>query len=331
MNHEMTERKKSVKLTQKAFLVLNEEYLGQGGELSTLRSISVTSTKKTHENIAYISHFIYSKKILAALLLVPIFYGVLGKDSLYEFIQRYAQGTRCLVPNNYLTWEFTRPVSNCDFCRGVDSALYLRNISKEEFSRYAYSSRPMVVQGAASHWPAKRVFSLHFFKNLYESIEGAYESVEEECQFLHFKSDFANLREVFAMSERRAINLGEDPWYVGWKNCHPQVLEIMKRFYHVPHFLPDDAEIPQTNYVFLGYDQGAVMHLDYIPRLMWQAQILGSKTWTVAPTPECDRVCRKFDFSVGSGDILLLDTRIWYHGTYVENGHLSLTITSEYG
>ena len=64
---------------------------------------------------------------------------------------------------------------------------------------------------------------------------------------------------------------------------------------------------------------------------MWQGQIIGSKTWTVAPTPECDGVCKKFKFFVDTGDIILLDTRIWYHGTQVENGQFSLTITSEYG
>ena len=64
---------------------------------------------------------------------------------------------------------------------------------------------------------------------------------------------------------------------------------------------------------------------------MWQGQIIGSKTWTVAPTPECDDVCERFSFFVDTGDIILLDTRIWYHGTRVENGKFSLTITSEYG
>lgn len=28
-------------------------------------------------------------------------------------------GTRCIVPNNYLVWEATRPLSDCDFCRGM--------------------------------------------------------------------------------------------------------------------------------------------------------------------------------------------------------------------
>jgi len=64
---------------------------------------------------------------------------------------------------------------------------------------------------------------------------------------------------------------------------------------------------------------------------MWQAQIIGSKTWTVAPAPECDSECKSFKFSVNVADIVLLDTRIWYHGTNINNGNISLTITFEYG
>ena len=64
---------------------------------------------------------------------------------------------------------------------------------------------------------------------------------------------------------------------------------------------------------------------------MWQGQIRGSKTWSVVPTPECENICQGFNFSVATGDVILLDTRIWYHATYVEDGGLSVTITSEYG
>lgn len=76
----------------------------------------------------------------------------------------------------------------------------------------------------------------------------------------------------------------------------------------------------------LGFAQ-----LDYIPRLMWQAQIRGNKNWTVSPTPECDMKCSSFSFYVEPGDAVLIDTRIWYHGTSVAPGQFSMTIQSEYG
>lgn len=82
---------------------------------------------------------------------------------------------------------------------------------------------------------------------------------------------------------------------------------------------------------------------------MWQAQLKGSKTWFLRPTPECQDVCKSFSFSVEAGDAgkgpirkslfffnviyiaVLIDTRVWYHGTKIAKGEFSLSIQSEYG
>ena len=44
-------------------------------------------------------------------------------------------------------------------------------------------------------------------------------------------------------------------------NCHPQILQEMRKHYPKPHFLPKDCEIPSKEYVFMGYDAGATMHV----------------------------------------------------------------------
>lgn len=86
---------------------------------------------------------------------------------------------------------------------------------------------------------------------------------------------------------------------------------------------------------------------------MWQAQLQGNKSWILAPTPECDHLCHSFSFYVEPGDagmhflqrfffqipdspiycifLVLVDTRIWYHGTSIPKGQFALTIQSEYG
>lgn len=247
---------------QKAFLKLTENYIQHGAVINDLKSITMinVTNAKSAKNRSFATR---SKKLLV-MLFVPFLYGIFNRY-FYSNIIKSFQGTRCLLPNNYLVWEFTRPIMNCDYCRDVEAPLILPNLTKEEFRLYSYSSRPMIIKNAAYDWPARKEFTLEFFRNLYERIEGAYESVEEECQFLHFKSNFANLREVFAMSEDRALHReGEDVWYVGWKNCHSQILDIMKQFYNIPHFLPDDAEIPYSNYIFMGYEEGAVMHVSFV-------------------------------------------------------------------
>lgn len=54
---------------------------------------------------------------------------------------------------------------------------------------------------------------------------------------------------------------GKPSWYVGFSNCQEVILDQLRQLYPRPHFLPKDAEIPHTDYIFLGFDQGAVMHV----------------------------------------------------------------------
>lgn len=52
----------------------------------------------------------------------------------FNIFIEYFTSIRCFVPNNYMIWEATRPISNCQFCAGVDRPLILSNISQTEFS-----------------------------------------------------------------------------------------------------------------------------------------------------------------------------------------------------
>lgn len=179
------------------------------------------------------------------------------------WLLEYTLSTRCFVGNNYLVWEATRPISDCNHCRGLKGPIILPNMTKEDFKPYAYSSKPIIIKGAIAHWDAVKNLNYTFLKDLYLRIPGAMESVHKDCQFLHFKSNFMTLADVFQMSEDRVNNVhGEEPWYVGWSNCHPLILQELRKLYPVcPHFLPEDAELPNTDFVFLGYEQGAIMHV----------------------------------------------------------------------
>ncbi|CAH0729926.1 unnamed protein product, partial [Brenthis ino] len=244
----------------------------------------------------------------------------------------YLLSARCLLPINHLVWEATRPLADCNYCANVTKPIILQNITRQNFRKYAYSSKPIIAKDAIKHWRAINDFNFYMFKRLYEETAGSYESLEEGCQFLNFKTDLFSLKDVFEMPDIRVRNgPGQEPWYVGWGNCHPNILEKVRKFYNIPEFLPEDAEFPATENIFFGYEIGAVMHLDYIPRLMWQGQVKGNKTWTVVPVPECEDVCQKFQYYVEPGDVVLLDTRLWYHATSIPKGQFSLTVQSEYG
>lgn len=56
---------------------------------------------------------------------------------------------------------------------------------------------------------------------------------------------------------------GHPTWYVGFSNCQANILSELRTLYTRPHFLPADAEIPNTDYTFLGYNEGAVMHVSW--------------------------------------------------------------------
>ena len=125
---------------------------------------------------------------------------------------------RCALANNYFVMEMSRPVTDCDICRNVKDFVILDNPSKEEFARYAYTGQPIVVRGATDHWSALKTFSFEFFRKIYSEIPDAYESVENECQFFPFRTDFRRLSEVFEMPEERVRMSGDEPkpWYIGW-------------------------------------------------------------------------------------------------------------------
>lgn len=47
-------------------------------------------------------------------------------------------------------------------------------------------------------------------------------------------------------------------------NCHADILEEMHKYYSKPHFLPPEAEHSHVDYIFMGYQQGAFMHVSFL-------------------------------------------------------------------
>lgn len=203
-----TEYAKDLEETKDFVSNINEKYLNAGLKLEEIEKVFV-KTIDTHHHILYSS--LLKSTVLIVLLCALYEYNILNT------IFNYILGVRCIVPNNYFIWESTRPLSNCHFCQDINEPILLHNATQEEFAQYAYTSQPVVVKAAFLHWPAMKHFSWQFFKNLYDSVTDSYRSVDEECQFLHFKSDFISIKDVFSMSDARVRNLeNEKSWYVGW-------------------------------------------------------------------------------------------------------------------
>ena len=112
--------------------------------------------------------------------------------------------------------EILGPLVDCEFCKGVNHAPRLSNLSRVEFiHKYGFSGQPIIVTDATRTWKASTVFSYDFFKQLYLSRPGALDNDAEFGQFFQYSSNIRNLRELFNMSEDSVKFKGER-WYIGW-------------------------------------------------------------------------------------------------------------------
>ncbi|CAF3193825.1 unnamed protein product [Rotaria sp. Silwood2] len=243
----------------------------------------------------------------------------------------------CLAPKFESIIDIFRPPTSCDICHKLDHIERVSNITREEFEeKYAYTNRPVIITDGMNDWLAKEKFNFKFFKRLYRMNSSALRAVEENCQFFPYKNknEFETLGDVFDMNLERAYMIDEDyrPWYVGWSNCDYSTAYLLRQYYSRPYFLPEQSESSKLDWIFMGTPGlGAHMHIDNVDLPSWQAQVRGRKQWTLRPVPECLFQCKEFNFIVEPGEIIVLNTNVWYHKTFViSEDEISITIGSEF-
>lgn len=126
--------------------------------------------------------------------------------------------TPCIIDNNFFIMEMSRPLAPCTMCQNLTHVPHYDVIPKDKFlTEHAYSGRPAVISGATTNWTAMDNFSFWFFRDLYRKHPGSFDTVEEECQFFPYNTDFESLEDAFNMSDdQAAMKDGEKPWYFGW-------------------------------------------------------------------------------------------------------------------
>ncbi|ODN04824.1 hypothetical protein Ocin01_01817 [Orchesella cincta] len=240
------------------------------------------------------------------------------------------QEKRCLLPAHPILMEMTRPVADCGFCSSSDLIIEMDEVpSKTEFAKVAYLSKPVIIRGGGKRGGMPEGFDFHKLKEIFQSEPGGVDAVSEECQFLPFRSPFISLREAFdRISENSSW---EEPWYIGWSNCHPGVAGKLRELFPRPDFLPDDSSSSAIDWIFIGSPGlGASMHIDYVKRPSWQAQLSGIKRWILHPPPECESSCPEtLTFTIYPGDLLFLETNTWYHETLIDKDALSISVGSD--
>lgn len=231
--------------------------------------------------------------------------GILLVLALLLFNAHLFRTGNCLISMpNTLSHAFRKPEA-CDFCENVTEIVRVANIASNEFERdFAYKARPIIVTDATVNWTASKVFDFWYFQRLYRT---AAESSEDEmnCQFFPYKTEFNTLQEALSIPDER-VNYedGTLPWYFGWSNCNYEIAQQLREHYGRPYFLPETSENAATDWIFMGGSGlGAHMHVDNVRLPSWQAQIKGSKKWTLAPPPECYYQCATFSATVQTGEI----------------------------
>ena len=79
--------------------------------------------------------------------------------------------TPCLLRNNYLLMEATRPLTECHLCRHIDGPIIFRKApSQREFAQVAYSSRPVLVKAAAGIVQSSDFYRIHVNPSQFETV-----------------------------------------------------------------------------------------------------------------------------------------------------------------
>ncbi|XP_047738516.1 uncharacterized protein LOC108669977 [Hyalella azteca] len=247
----------------------------------------------------------------------------------WENVALHAEVCTIELPDRFQ--DIFRPVVDCAMCRNVTHVDKVARLSPQLFEqRYAYTGRPVLVLDGQRDWTAPRTFSFDFFKNIYAPDSPVLSHSYRDCQFFPYQTSFSSLRDVFNMSRDR-VNMRGEPWYIGWSNCDSAAANELRQHYTRPYFLPEASEASKMDWIFMGTKgYGAHLHIDHVGKPSWQAQIRGSKTWTLEPPPECYFQCQTLSVTVHPGNIIVLDTNAWYHKTLIVSDELSITIGSEY-
>ncbi len=129
---------------------------------------------------------------------------------------RLLGGYACLLTEVSPFGEAVTPVVDCVICEGVTSAPRLTNLSMDDFIRnYAYTSRPILVEGAVSNWSAVKVFSYDYFKYLYLQLPDSLDEDNDRGQFFAYGSNIGDLKELFSLPSEAAA-METEKWYIGW-------------------------------------------------------------------------------------------------------------------
>lgn len=266
-----------------------------------------------------------SYALFAVFTLVVSGIGILRKESYWPFSR---DDNSCLLRIPQFVKEFLRPPVYCEFCSNLTLVVRRRNLTIDDFEKhFAYNALPLIVEDGMQGWGDSRQLNFNTLRKLHDDSGKA---SSEHCQFFPYQSGFHSLTDVFRRSDEELVS--RDAWYIGWQACDQGIVEKLRKFYRKPYFLPKHSEGGRSDWIFIGSPgYGAGLHIDDVGNPSWQAQLTGTKEWTLQPPPECYFRCpAELTFTVKPGEIFVFDSNKWYHSTKVVGNEISMSIGAEY-
>ena len=187
-------------------------------ELNTfLRDNGYLPADKKTDEVVVEGSSVYNKSFSMLNKLIFKVYPVLFLISLFLYpLFKFVSGSPCLISEFSPFGEVTIPFIDCNVCVGVTGAPRLSNLSQEDFVKnYAYTGKPILVEGAVLNWSAIEVFSYDFFKSLYLSVPSSLEEDSNTGQFFSYSSNVRDLKHLFSLSDDVAT-MATEKWYIGW-------------------------------------------------------------------------------------------------------------------
>jgi len=313
-------------------------------EEEALEEIGMQERQLKHKNMLPAFGF-FDKSTLAWLtvgLIIGSFVRGPWTQDVVEILRGYRWNSveRCIVESPDTSGngvDFCRlPVDCMAVCNQVSSIdeFHIDDLSVQLFEeRYAHSERPLVVRNVSLDWKAMKVLDYNWLKDQYHMRPAEMDRVDKECWFNSYSSlGVDNLRSLFRLTEKRLRQKGR-PWYAGWGVCHEPIASEILNLFEPPPFLHPDSTPPKRPWIFIGTpgDEAAHIHIDNLGLPSWQAQISGVKTWYLRPPPECASSCHPtMQATLYPGDLIIVNTRLWFHGTKVHGPDISLSLVAEF-
>lgn len=119
----------------------------------------------------------------------------------------------CLV-DQFIAGHWSLPRADCQrVCVGIDKVIEFNSsdFTQTNFmENYSYTSKPLLIKGAASSWPATNIFSSDYFKQLYQKWPEAIDRDTHNGLYATYKSRMHNIKQFLQNSS------SEKDWYISW-------------------------------------------------------------------------------------------------------------------